>query len=167
MSQFHNSPYSPPNPYGQPQFGSQPIENPMKTQCMTLGIILIVLAILGLLFSVASSVSNILQISNGVQPPPNMQKPEEITGFYAGFYGAAIVTGLSVLLQPIILWGGISFVKGKNITGAKMGAICATIPCLSSCCILGVPFGIWGLMLLSNPLTKQLFQQNFNSATSG
>jgi hypothetical protein len=36
-------------------------------------------------------------------------------------------------------------------------AILAMIPCLSSCCIVGLPLGIWALVVLSKPEVKSEF----------
>jgi hypothetical protein len=37
-------------------------------------------------------------------------------------------------------------------------SILAMIPCLSPCCILGLPFGIWALVVLNKPEVKSAFQ---------
>lgn len=42
---------------------------------------------------------------------------------------------------------------------AFAGAIIAVIPCVGSpCCILGMPFGVWALVLLNDPAVKDAFR---------
>jgi hypothetical protein len=36
--------------------------------------------------------------------------------------------------------------------------ILVMIPCLSPCCILGIPIGIWGLIVLMDPNVKAAFR---------
>jgi hypothetical protein len=40
---------------------------------------------------------------------------------------------------------------------AMAAAIIAMIPCFSPCCVLGLPFGIWALVVLSKPEVKSQF----------
>jgi len=37
-------------------------------------------------------------------------------------------------------------------------SIIAMIPCVSPCCCLGLPFGIWALVVLARPAVKSAFQ---------
>jgi len=40
---------------------------------------------------------------------------------------------------------------------AFTAAILAMVPCLSPCCLLGLPFGIWALVVLNKPEIKSQF----------
>jgi hypothetical protein len=54
----------------------------------------------------------------------------------------------------------IGAVKMKNLSSrgwARTSAILSMIPCFSGCCLLGLPFGIWALMVLANPDVKRGF----------
>jgi hypothetical protein len=44
----------------------------------------------------------------------------------------------------------------------RMAAILACIPMVSPFVIVGIPFGVWSLRLLSEPEIKQAFQWNAN-----
>jgi predicted Zn finger-like uncharacterized protein len=51
---------------------------------------------------------------------------------------------------------------GKNVKCPKCqktftACILAMIPCVN-CCILGLPFGIWGLVVLNKPEVKDAFR---------
>jgi hypothetical protein len=41
---------------------------------------------------------------------------------------------------------------------AMTASIVAMIPCISPCCILGLPFGIWALVILNRPEVKAAFR---------
>jgi hypothetical protein len=45
----------------------------------------------------------------------------------------------------------------KNYGLAMTGSIIAMLPC-SVCCLLGLPFGIWSLVVLNNPEVKEAFR---------
>jgi hypothetical protein len=40
---------------------------------------------------------------------------------------------------------------------AFAGAIVAAIPCFGPCCLLGIPFGIWALVVLNRPDVRSAF----------
>jgi len=65
---------------------------------------------------------------------------------------------LDVLLAVIILVGGIQL---RNLSGVALpvtSSILAMIPCFSGCCcLLGLPAGIWALVVLSRPEVKTVF----------
>ena len=157
MSQF------PPNPYSTPTPESKVYAEPntsFRTQFKILGIIFIVVASLGFIGGGFTLLSSVVQIASGkaIPPPtrPEMNEQAARTGFYIGFYGTMIGFGISTLMQPIILWAGINMLRLKGRGVIWTGAILATIPLLSSCCILGTPFGIWAIIILIQPASKQL-----------
>ena len=70
------------------------------------------------------------------------------------------VDWLIVIAASLVIFVGA--LKMKNLSGsgwARAGAILAMIPCVSGCCLLGLPFGIWALMVLSNRDVKRAFAQ--------
>ena len=155
-SQFDDS-----NPYRQtaPQFQpNTPASNSgSSTQFIILGILFILLAIVSLGGSVLAVVGGVVQYVDGkAVPPPNAEAAER-TGFYIGFFGFVIIGGVSGLLQPLIAWAGINMLRGKGLGIAKLGAILMCIPFLTSCCLLGTPFGIWGIIALNSDSAKQHF----------
>lgn len=75
--------------------------------------------------------------------------------------GAAEVQFLQLpcgfLSSIVILWGGI-WMKNLRSYGLAMAAsILAMVPCFSPCCLLGLPIGIWALVVLSEPGVKAAF----------
>src|SRR6185437_14885429 len=72
------------------------------------------------------------------------------------------INGLLGLLHftfgGLILAGAIKMKKVKSFGFAMTACILAMIPC-SGCCLLGLPFGIWGLVILNKPEVKDAFTQ--------
>ena len=68
---------------------------------------------------------------------------------------------MSAVFGVLILLGG---VKLMNLSGTGLpitGSILAMIPCTSSCCcLIGLPAGIWALVVLSRPDVKAAIAAN-------
>jgi len=61
-------------------------------------------------------------------------------------------------ISSILIFAGALKMKGLQSRGwARASAILAMIPCVSGCCLLGLPFGIWALMVLGNEEVKRGF----------
>ena len=149
------------NPYSQPT-QQWSLDKPQPsggstTQFTMLGIFFIILAVLGLGMSILFAVGQLLQVANGeVMPPPNANDAEK-TGFYIGYWGSTVAVIVSGLIQPLIAWAGVNMIRRKGLGLAKVAAIMLCIPCVSSCCLLGIPFGIWAIIALNSDSAKQLF----------
>src|SRR5205085_3032297 len=67
--------------------------------------------------------------------------------------GGFLALGILHILSSILtIAGSAMMMAGKAYGLAVSGAILTTIPCITSpCCILGLPFGIWSLVVLFNP----------------
>jgi len=61
-------------------------------------------------------------------------------------------------LGVLITYGGIKMKNLQNYSLAMSSSIIAMIPCLSPCCCLGLPIGIWGLVVLSDANVKAAFR---------
>ncbi len=158
FSQFEN-----PNPYShdprQPQPNMPNPGNESSTQFTVLGILFIILALMSFGLSILIVFSGITQYaSGGAVPPPNATESER-TGFYFGFFGVIVASAVSGLLQSLIGWAGINMLRRKGIGTAKVGAVVMCIPCLTSCGLLGIPIGIWGILALNGQSAKHYFKQ--------
>ena len=72
---------------------------------------------------------------------------------------AAAFSVLGLTLDTLILIGGLRMNSLRGRTLAMVGAICAIIPA-NSCCCVGMPIGIWALMVLTNADVKAAFEAN-------
>jgi hypothetical protein len=117
-----------------------------------------VTAILGLVLVVVGLVINVLTL-NGVQIglhqiyDPQMQKLFNTLGGSLGIV-QDIIGGI---VGVIVLIGAAKMQKLQNYQLALTASIVAMVPCISPCCILGLPFGIWALVVLNKPEVKSQF----------
>jgi uncharacterized protein DUF4339 len=63
---------------------------------------------------------------------------------------------LFAAVAGFVLFGALKMMKLQGHTLAIITCIVAMLPC-SGCCILGLPFGIWGLVVLNKPDVKSQF----------
>lgn len=56
-----------------------------------------------------------------------------------------------------IVLGGLQMLRLKSWLFALLTCIAAIVPCFGCCCI-GVPFGIWGLIVLQDEKVKEAFK---------
>jgi len=119
-----------------------------------------VTAALGLVMVVLGLVMNIMSLTGhpitfGMQQlgDPRMQKMfNQIGG------GLGIVQGLISGILAVVIWmGAVKMERLQNHPFAFTASILALLPCLSPCCLLGLPFGIWALVVLNKPEIKSQF----------
>jgi hypothetical protein len=115
---------------------------------------LIVTAILGLLVSGLGLVYSVIFMGmGGMQNGGSMGMP------VLPFYGAAqvVVQSTDLLGSLFILYAAIKMRKLESHGLCVTASILAMIPCLNGCCIVGLPIGIWSVIVLSKPEVKQYF----------
>jgi len=71
--------------------------------------------------------------------------------------GAIISSILGILSSILVLFGGLKMKKLEAYGLALASSIIAMIPCVSPCCLIGLPIGIWSLVILSKPEVKAAF----------
>lgn len=106
------------------------------------------------LYLVASS---LLQYTRGALDRTFSQDAEQI-GFYIGFWGTAVFGILGFIVAPVIIYGAIQMMRGRSFGLSRTAAILAVIPLTSCCFVIGIPFGIWALVVLAQPDVKALFR---------
>ena len=71
--------------------------------------------------------------------------------------GSIVPLALVPLLNVAIALGAISMIRLKNYRNAYTAALLSLIPLCSPCLVLGIPFGIWAILILNRPEVKQRF----------
>jgi len=61
------------------------------------------------------------------------------------------------VIGVVILLGALKMKNLQSYGFAMTAAILAMIPCLSPCCLLGFPMGIWAIAVLVDPQVKAAF----------
>ena len=64
----------------------------------------------------------------------------------------------------VTLIGAYRMGQVKNYSLSKTTCILAKIPCLGPCCIIGIPFGIWGYKVLNDSDVQRAFRRNDRSS---
>ena len=77
-------------------------------------------------------------------------------GMGAGALGMVIRVAF-LILQGVITLAGYHMGRLRNYGLAISGSVLAIVPCVSPCCIVGIPFGIWALVVLLKPGVKASF----------
>ena len=121
-------------------------------------IALMITAGLGVLYY---AFSGILSLCTGgamfhQEMPPNI--PPEMRSFIEGMRGpmAGVISLLIAVLNAFILFGAIKLLRLQSRTLATVAAVAAMLPC-QCCCLFGLPFGIWALVVLNKPEVKSQF----------
>lgn len=148
--------YNPPQPppTGTPAVGRAEVERMVSGPATGL----MITAIVGIVFSVLGLLMNLLGMGMAG------------LGGALGEFGAAdtflpMMSGAFAIMSSIIGIGigvlilfAASKMKKLESHGLSIaGAIVAMIPCISPCCILGLPIGIWALVVLLKPEVKAAF----------
>ena len=110
---------------------------------------------LGVLFSIAGIAMHFLGVGLGALSgqPPEVQKLASL------WTGASVVSAFVQALGSVfVLYGGMQMKRLKNLGLCKAANIVAMVPCISGCCIIGLPVGIFGLIALSKPEVKSHFE---------
>ena len=65
---------------------------------------------------------------------------------------------VAILVGVFLLYAGLKIRKLENYNAGLIGSIIAMVPCISPCCLIGLPVGIWALVILNRPEVKSHFQ---------
>ncbi len=136
---------------------------PVDTRAVALGkvqgpaIALLVVGILCVLLSLVGLVMNV--VGAGHRTMTSTGSPEIDRILQVSQSGAlGVVQGLiGMAVSGFLVFSSLKMKRLEGY-GLAMGAsIMAMIPCVSPCCVLGLPFGIWALVVLNQPDVKSSF----------
>lgn len=117
---------------------------------------LIVTAILGFLATIVGTLWNLLAAGVGFHRTGMNAEMERFTSMFSGTIG--VVSGIiGFLVAGLILFGALKMKKCESYGWAMTASIIAMIPCISPCCLVGLPIGIWALVVLAKPEVKSAF----------
>lgn len=115
-------------------------------------ICLICLTTLSLLHRIADLVLSIFLLTGQLPFPGRM--PGQM---HTQLQMAVVVDSLSILTGLAMLVGSWQMLQDKSYAFSLITAVLAVIPRLSPCLVLGIPFGIWALIVLADEQTKANF----------
>ena len=117
-------------------------------------IFMMVLGGLGLAFAIVRTIADVMMGDDAVNNNPFMKNDPAMKDLQK----TMMVLGpiLNVIWATIVFFGGL-FMKRLQARGFVMfSCVWAMLPC-SLCCLLGIPFGIWGLVVVNNEDVKRGF----------
>ncbi|WP_257454640.1 hypothetical protein [Archangium lipolyticum] len=65
---------------------------------------------------------------------------------------------LTLALSGVTFFGALKMKNLENFGLAMAASIIALIPCFGPCCCIGIPVGIWSLVVLNKPEVKSAFR---------
>jgi hypothetical protein len=77
------------------------------------------------------------------------------TAYMVGMIAGPVII---MALQAIVAVGAYQMKTLSSYRGAMTGTIISLIPCCSPCLLLGIPFGIWALIVLMDENVKSAFK---------
>jgi hypothetical protein len=113
------------------------------------------LIIVGILYFLAAGLSLLVRLLGASFLAANQMQRDPFANVFSGPAGIASAL-LSFLIGLLILLGGIKMKKLESYGLAMTASILAMLPC-SICCVVGLPIGIWSLVILSKPEVKSAF----------
>ncbi len=126
--------------------------------------LLLLVANIGVVASGYDVQVKMLEWIEGMQPPgpQKQQMQQEVEKAKnrdrSAEYVQTVIFGvIGLAMDVLVLIGGIKMKQLRGYTLAMIGSICAIVP-LNSCCCVGIPVGIWSLVVLLNADVKAAFQ---------
>ena len=132
------------------------MENETAQKLKVPAIGLIVVGILNILFGLYFLFSAIMVSYVGISYK-NFTEQDKLV-FDIGLYGIIILGILSLLVAPVIIYGAMKMMRGEKSNTTKLAAVAAMIPVTSFSFLLGVPFGIWALLVMSKTKPSENLQ---------
>jgi hypothetical protein len=121
-------------------------------------IALIITASLGVAYYGFSGLFNLftggMMFHRGMPP----EVPPQLRAFIEGLHGplAGVISLVIAALNGFVLFGAIKLLRLRDFTVAMIASVAAMLPC-QCCCLFGLPFGIWALVVLNKPDVKKWF----------
>ena len=153
------------NPYSSPIHSSQ--EPPSrsgsaKPKIMAPAIALLIISMIGLLASLFNVVFAL--VGEPFAPDPaapdwvNEMQKNSVGGFAAG------LQAFFALLNLVIMFGAIQMLRLKSWGASLVASILAMINFGTCCCVLGIPVGIWSLVILLQNDVRKAFEEAAENA---
>ena len=90
----------------------------------------------------------------------------EVRDALPGFGILAVFGIVKLVLDALTIYAGLQMRQLRSWTLCMAGSVAAMLPC-SACCLLGLPMGIWALIVLIDNEVKRLFDGGYPPPPSG
>lgn len=119
-------------------------------------IFLMVTAGIGALWAVFSILSNLLGFGFNAANMGDMGGNEQWVTMMTGGIGI-VMSVVALIMAGVVFFGASKMMRLESYGLAMAVSIIAMIPCISPCCLLGLPIGIWSLVVLLDKDVKAAF----------
>jgi hypothetical protein len=144
------------NPYQSPT--ELPVDaTRAKSAVLIPAIVLLVLASLSIFNDLVSGVIIVIDVVRIAQLNSGREQMPLDAIVMLTFFVAACV--LYFLSHVLVFYGAIQMLRFRSPGIARAAAIVAVIPICSPLYVLGIPFGIWALIVLSKPEVQAAFER--------
>lgn len=148
-----SNPYQMPRRQYQPKVTRESIQRLTDPVAIALMIVAGISLVLGSLFLLLDVVVLVLGAAQRMQQVGQFGASPIMTLIIRILWGMILLAA-----SGFVFYGAMEMKKLRNYQLAMGASIVAVIPCLGPCCLLGIPFGIWALVILSKPEVKQGFK---------
>jgi len=151
---------APPSPAGAPAAFPTGVAPSGQAAQMVSGpaIGLMVTAGLGALAQLASMAMNILGAGVGMAGAAADQQAGPAWAHAMSGGLGVVFNVIGLIMSVVIFMGAMKMKKLEGYNFALTATIIAMVPCISPCCLVGLPIGIWALVILMKPEVKSAFQ---------
>ena len=107
---------------------------------------------IGIVWQIISLLLHVLGMGSSAAFGGSNRMVEMLSGGLGIFFSV-----LGILIGAIVFMGASKMKSLRSYGFALAAAILAMIPCISPCCLLGLPIGIWAIVILVKPEVKAAF----------
>ncbi len=157
MNDEKQSPPSSPAPPAQstpPAEPARPSAPAASSQVTGPAIGLLITGIIGGIFSLASFFS--ISIGTGLSTLWWEGFPDRYEELWEGAFGIG-GSLVAICVAAFIIYAALKMRELSQWGLAVAASVLAMIPCISPCCIIGLPIGIWSLIVLTKPEIRAAF----------
>ena len=116
---------------------------------------LLITGIVGGVFELTSFIAGLFGASWMTMMEDDMPERLEMM-FQTSFMTAGSLVGLLIAAFLVFVWSRMKELESWGLCVAA--SILAMVPCVSPCCLVGLPIGIWCLVVLNRPEVKAAFR---------
>ena len=143
-----------PPPGGGPPGGGMPGKAESMVGAPAIG--LFVVAVIGIFYLLFSIVMNLLGTGIGAFSAASGDSAG-MGSLFSGVVGL-VFNVIWLLLSGLVIFGALKMKKLESYSLSMAAAVVAALPCTSPCCVLGLPLGIWAIVVLVNQDVKSAFR---------
>jgi hypothetical protein len=114
---------------------------------------MMVISGLAMAFGLLNILLQILGTSMSMYSGPSSGQTEALMSGTLG----VIIQVVMLLFPGFVFFGALKMKKLESHGLAMAASILVMTPCIGSCCLLGLPIGIWSLVVLAKPHVKAAF----------